>query len=144
MRSPRSRLFATLAVALFAWAAVGPASAWAGKVAGLGCRDIPASAIDQYCDSIPTPSGTQAPSYNELKLGARLPAPILRAVLRTSARRKLTGLPAASRSGPVSGPKPQVSVTSAALPLIWVLVGAFVLLLVLAGARRYRAARGQH
>src|SRR5438270_808035 len=60
-----------------------------------GCTAQSASAIDQYCELVPTPGGAQPPRSTDPKLGGTLPRRLLRIVLRHPAQtRALGGLPA--------------------------------------------------
>jgi hypothetical protein len=75
--------------------AAGSSSVAGAAQASGGCTGRPASAIDQYCELVPTPTGGQPPRSRDVKLGGTLPRRLQRTLLRhPSELRALGGLPA--------------------------------------------------
>lgn len=109
-----------------------------------GCANVPASAIDQYCEMTPTATGGSVPSAGGRSLIATLPAAQGRKLLRTPAGRRLADLPAARRisSKPLAtastGRTADVSTLSLSQPLIAVLAAVALGLIALATVERWR------
>jgi hypothetical protein len=107
---------------------------------------VPASAVDQYCEMLPTATGGHAPSSSDTKLGGTLPLGLVRATLRSPLGRRLGGLPgrdpesASQAVIPVAGGR--VSPWSLSMPLILVLAGLASVLTVIAAGRWRRTRRG--
>jgi hypothetical protein len=69
----------------------------AESAAALGCTNIPGSAIDQYCEVVPTVTGGRVPDGHGQPVGATLPGPQRRRLLATAAGQRLARLPASNR-----------------------------------------------
>jgi hypothetical protein len=68
----------------------------AESAAARGCTNIPGSAIDQYCEVVPTVTGGRVPDGHAQPVGATLPGPQRRR-LTTAAGQRLARLPAPNR-----------------------------------------------
>ncbi len=93
------RLGIVLSVALPLTLGPGIATAGAATAAG-GCTGNPASAINQYCETIPAPTGAKSPVAGTPALRTALPPRVLRQInsptgsISPAARRQLLTLPA--------------------------------------------------
>ncbi len=154
--SPARRLGIVLSVALPLTLGPGIAIAGAATAAG-GCTSNPASAINQYCETIPAATGAKPPVAGSPTLATALPRGIVRkinaphgsaTVGTLQARRRLLTLPApagapqparphdkrvgAAGSGPsaLSGPDATKRASIAGGPSVWSLFLTLILILV--------------
>lgn len=104
--------------------------AWSNPVGG-PCTHRSASAIDQYCEDLPTASGPATPSLGTPALGPALPQRLRAGLVRSRssgglrARRALLTLPAAGPRHPLGGPvESRVNVSG------WSLFGPLIIALV--------------
>jgi hypothetical protein len=126
----------------------------APSAVALGCSNIPASAIDQYCEMTPTATGGRVPGTGQAPLaGALTPRQRLR-LAGSPIGRRLARLPAAhrlgrtstsiatpgTRSGSTTGAG--VSALSLGLPLIGVLVLLGIGIVGIAAGGRRRGSAG--
>jgi hypothetical protein len=123
---------------------------------GSACTKQAVSALDQYCENIPSATGPQTPAPGTRAVGNGLPGAVVRALttkhsaVPLAVRRQLRALPAAvhhpRRQGhrDSTGTVAAANVWSLSLALILVLVGVALALLAIAGERwrRRRVARG--
>src|SRR5581483_7889294 len=122
------------------------AAAAAPRRHGNPCTKYSLSAINQYCEAIPSAGGPQTPTVGTPSVGASAPRSLQRALLakpgtgaaRTvprSVRLKLSQLPAASRSHPLPHPVARASVASLSWTLILILIGIALALCAIAFER---------
>ncbi len=127
---------------------LGVLALWAGgaapaALAAGGCGGPADSALNQYCETIPTARGGQLPRAGLPGLAATLAPRVLRQLEQTgglhrrAALRKLLSLPSPDRRQPTSS-RAEISADSS-LPL-WLIVvlAATALALLLAAANRWR------
>jgi hypothetical protein len=107
-----------------------------------GCINPADSALNEYCDSIPSSIGPQTPLPGTPTLTKSLPAREVRQLERASekvqARRKLLALPQASGQRPVGGP-PAAGDSSGLPAWLIVLLAVLAAMLVAAAADRRRS-----
>lgn len=148
-------LLAALAVSL-------ALSAPAAEASPSGCTGGKVSAIDQYCETIPTPTGGQSAGPGSPTLATTLPHRVVVELARRGPLRSLLGLPStvgygrqtshrrlaqhASPAGQPAGPagstgaRKTISAASAqslSLDLILILIGIGVAMIAIAVARRW-------
>jgi hypothetical protein len=115
------------------------------------CSKHSVSAVNQYCEDIPSPKGPSTPSVGTPAIGSpagrALIAPrVLRALQAKSGRvprrlrRKLLALPAATKSHPIRTPVNEANVPSTSITVILILILIAVALL-LAALRRWHRRR---
>jgi hypothetical protein len=142
VRRSRNLIVLVLPLAVLA----GTASPAAARHHSLGGCGAPAgSAINEYCDVIPSQSGGSAPKVGNPSVATTLPPRIVRAIeAGPSAQRKLLTLPAAHkrtkrhklRTAALVGPA--TSVWSLSLTLILILAALALALVAIAFERRRR------
>jgi hypothetical protein len=110
-----------------------------------GCANPANSALNQYCDSIPTTKGGRPPKVGDLALAATLPSRAATQIGRGSPlRQKLSRLPARAGARPTGPPQQGVAKASASglsLGLWLVLIGLTAALTAAAVADRRRRRR---
>ncbi len=126
-----------------------PASAGAAFLPG--CANPADSALNQYCDAVPTTHGAQPPRAGGPALAGVLPPTVRRELLRSggttpaaaAARRRLLTLPAPARAANTTSPLSEGRIDAWSLRwwMIAVLAAIALGLLALAG-ERYRRSRG--
>jgi hypothetical protein len=133
------RLTNIVPVVLCAWLALAGAA-----VAGVpGCANPADSALNQYCDSVPTSVGPKPPWAGSPSLATSLPQRVRRLLWASAERRRLaalTTLPAPVTPARVTVPAPSASLWSLALWMI-LLLAAIALGVVAAAAARNRLRR---
>lgn len=135
----RRRIVPTLVLAL--------AFATGTSAAHAACTGGRVSAIDQYCETIPTPTGTQGPAGSP-ELGSALPPQTALTMVRSRRLFPLLLLPARpKRLGQSHGSVPQVasvSPWSLSLGLVLILLAIAVVLAALAAAGWWRRRSAEH
>src|SRR5437764_10376900 len=125
------------------------ASPAAASRPGSACTKQSVSALDQYCENIPSATGPQTPAAGIPAVGRGLPPPVVHALtarhssVPLAARRELRALPAAVHHARRQGTRDSIGTVAAAnvwslsltLILILILVGLAVALLAVAGER---------
>jgi hypothetical protein len=129
--------------------------AFAGMAAadrpGSPCNKHSVSAVNQYCENIPSPKGPKTPAVGTPALGspagrALLVPHVLQALKASSGdvprrlRRKLLALPATQKSRPIKTPVSEASAPPGSITLILILI-AIALVLVAAAIRRWHRRR---
>jgi hypothetical protein len=120
--------------------AIMPAPAWAHGGPGGACAGPPSvSAINQYCEDIPSATGATTPLPGTPALQGSLPARVVRAIEHAPANspvRRLLRLPASRRARSVLVLRP--AATSSSLLALWLALAlvALVALMVAAAQRR--------
>jgi hypothetical protein len=120
---------------------------------GSACTKQSVSALDQYCENVPSATGPQTPLAGTRAVGNSLPPAIVHALtakhsaVPLAVRRQLRALPAAVHHSRRQGGRDSTAGVSAAnvwslsLTLILVLVGVALALLAVAGERWRRRRR---
>jgi hypothetical protein len=126
----RSRNFILLLLPVVALLAAPPALA--ARHRPLGACGAPAgSAINEYCDAIPSATGGTVPHVGSPSVATTLPKPIARAISAgPSAGRKLLTLPAAGKPHKPHKRKVRIASLSGPATSIWSL--SLILILILA------------
>jgi hypothetical protein len=118
-----------------------PAQA-AGNRPGSACGNGSISALNQYCEQIPSATGAQTPGVGTPALGSTpagsaIAAQVGGSRVSASARRRLRSLPAAVHPRPIAGSVTAPSIWSISLTLILILI-ALALALTALAYRRWR------
>jgi hypothetical protein len=118
-----------------------PSAHAAGNRPGSSCGNGSVSALNQYCEQIPSATGRQTPRVGTAALGSTpaasaIGAPAGRAAARgrvsAAARERLRSLPAGVRAHPIAGSVTGADIWSLSLTLILVLVALALALIALA------------
>jgi hypothetical protein len=153
--SRRIGILQGLAIGLMVLCGAFASPALAGRP-GSACTKQSVSALDQYCENIPSAAGPQTPLAGTPAVGNGLPPAVVHALttrhgtIPLAVRRQLRSLPAAIHHARRIGNRDSTGTVAAAniwslsLSLILVLVGAALALLAVAGERwrRHRVAAG--
>lgn len=148
-----ARHLRTSLVAVLVLAATG---IWAGTALGAiapGCANPVNSALNQYCDSIPSSTGSQSPHAGTPSVAATLPRAALIRIdnagprsaggrARARHRHALLSLPAAGPRAPLSAAR--ADITGGAMLPVWLIVTLIALALAMIAATvfaRYRRQR---
>lgn len=142
----RTIILAVLPIAL--GASISSAGGTAAAATLPGCNNPADSAFNQYCDSIPSPTGPQRPQAGARSLGATLPSRAARQIAGTE-KQQISGRPRQRVSGakerrrrarralltlPAPGPRHALSTSRATVTSPWSLSLWMILILVAVAA----------
>jgi hypothetical protein len=138
-----------IVIALVWWGSSTVAAA--GGTPGGSCASGSVSALNQYCEQIPSAAGGKTPGPGTPAVGNSVPGLTPRAIalsasssqtsVRPAARKALRALPARTRSRPITGSVADDGIVSHSLPLVLILAAIASVLALVAFVRRRRRHR---